>query len=137
MDFSRYFDPIREHMPANCSADVQAVIAHVDEVFSGNNKTATSELKGLFGLGDLSYPDDVAGAREFIAFELDLEFLNEFDHQFSGIYSRGRVCNRLLVPTPPFSSSAMRWRSMAESLLPLLDGGWNTLYPLGGITSRL
>jgi hypothetical protein len=51
-------------MPANCSADVQAVIAHVDEVLSGKNTTAINQLKDLFGLSGLSHLDDVAGARE-------------------------------------------------------------------------
>ena len=52
-------------MPANCSADVQAVIAHVDEVLSGSNTTAINQLKDLFGLSGLSHLDDTAGAREF------------------------------------------------------------------------
>jgi hypothetical protein len=55
-------------MPANCSADVQAVIAHVDEVLSGKNTTAINQLKDLFGLSGLSHLDDVAGAREFFLF---------------------------------------------------------------------
>lgn len=51
-------------MPKNCSADVQAVIAHVDQVFTGNNQTAIDYIKNLFGLGSLSHLDDVAGARK-------------------------------------------------------------------------
>ena len=51
-------------MPANCSADVQAVIAHVDEVLSGQNTTAISQLKDLFGLSGLSHSDDFASARK-------------------------------------------------------------------------
>ena len=51
-------------MPANCSADVQAVTARVDEVFSGTNATAINQLKELFGLGELNHLDDAAGARE-------------------------------------------------------------------------
>lgn len=63
-DFWQYFEPEREHMAANCSADVQAVIAHVDQVFSGTNQTAIQGIKDLFGLGDMTHLDDVAGARE-------------------------------------------------------------------------
>ena len=63
-DFWRYFEPIRQYMPANCSADVQAVTARVDEVFSGTNATAINQLKELFGLGELNHLDDAAGARE-------------------------------------------------------------------------
>jgi hypothetical protein len=51
-------------MSANCSADVQVAISHIDEVFSGNNKTAIQEMKDLFGLGEMTHLDDVAGACE-------------------------------------------------------------------------
>lgn len=50
-------------MPQNCSADVQVVMAHIDEVFSGENATAIQEIKELFGMGDMTHLDDVAGAR--------------------------------------------------------------------------
>jgi len=62
-DFWQYFEPEREHMPQNCSADVQVVMAHIDEVFSGENATAIQEIKELFGMGDMTHLDDVAGAR--------------------------------------------------------------------------
>jgi hypothetical protein len=57
-------------MPANCSADIQAVIAHVDKVLSGKNTTAIDQVKDLFGLSDVSHLDDVAGAREFFALKI-------------------------------------------------------------------
>lgn len=62
LDFWQYFEPIREHMPANCSADVQAVIAHVDKVFTSYDTAAIDALKDSFGLGALTHLDDVAGA---------------------------------------------------------------------------
>jgi hypothetical protein len=31
-DFWAYFEPIRQQMPKNCSADVEAVISHIDSV---------------------------------------------------------------------------------------------------------
>ncbi|KAG6850910.1 hypothetical protein H0H93_006736 [Arthromyces matolae] len=62
LDFWRYFEPIRTHMPANCSADVEAVIAHVDKTFTSNNAIAIQALKQQFGLGNLTHLDDVAGA---------------------------------------------------------------------------
>lgn len=37
--FWRYYEPIREHMPKNCSADVQAVVAHVDAVLHSRDAT--------------------------------------------------------------------------------------------------
>lgn len=61
-------------MPANCSADIQAVIALIDEVFLGQKPIATSLLKDLFGLGGLSHLDDVAEARK--SFALKLGFRN-------------------------------------------------------------
>jgi len=72
MDFWAYFEPVRQHMPANCSADVQAVIAHVDEVLSGQNTTAISQLKDVFGLGGLGHSDDFASARKYLTLELEL-----------------------------------------------------------------
>ncbi|KAF9556830.1 hypothetical protein CPC08DRAFT_74131 [Agrocybe pediades] len=62
LDFWEYFEPIRLNMPANCSADVQAVIEHVDKTFSGNNQTAIQQLKENWGLGNMTHLDDVAGA---------------------------------------------------------------------------
>ncbi|KAG6896631.1 hypothetical protein C0992_007037 [Termitomyces sp. T32_za158] len=61
-DFWEYFEPVRLHMPANCSADVQAVIAHVDNTFTGKNTSAIQALKETFGLGNMTHLDDVAGA---------------------------------------------------------------------------
>ena len=52
-------------MAANCSADIQAVIAHFDETFSGTNTTAINELKATFGMGDLTHLDDVVTARTY------------------------------------------------------------------------
>lgn len=51
-------------MPANCSADVQAVIARVDETFLGKNETAIQAIKDNFGIGDVTHLDDAAGARK-------------------------------------------------------------------------
>lgn len=62
VNYWRYFEPIRENMPANCSADVQAVISHVDKVFSGKNQTAIQQIKDIFGLGVMTHLDDVAGS---------------------------------------------------------------------------
>lgn len=61
-DFWQYYEPIRQYMPANCSADVAAVIAYVDEVFTGSNTTAIDSIKETFGMSDLTHLDDAAGA---------------------------------------------------------------------------
>ncbi|KAI0029922.1 serine carboxypeptidase S28-domain-containing protein [Vararia minispora EC-137] len=60
VDFWQYFEPIREHMPQNCSADVQAVIAHFDSIAS--NTRAFNALKAKFGMADVVHPDDAVGA---------------------------------------------------------------------------
>jgi hypothetical protein len=59
-------------MPQNCSADVQVAIAHIDEVFSGNDTNSIQEIKELFGLGDMTHLDDVAGACMFDCSSNDL-----------------------------------------------------------------
>lgn len=61
-DFWLYWEPIRKFMPANCSADVYAVIQHIDAVFQSNNETAIQTIKDAFGMAELSHLDDVAGA---------------------------------------------------------------------------
>ncbi|EJD01632.1 uncharacterized protein FOMMEDRAFT_111593 [Fomitiporia mediterranea MF3/22] len=60
--FWQYFDPIRQFMPANCSADVQAAIAHIDQVFTHGSTAEIASIKSNFGLGDMTHLDDVAGA---------------------------------------------------------------------------
>ncbi|EJF57333.1 hypothetical protein DICSQDRAFT_69770 [Dichomitus squalens LYAD-421 SS1] len=62
-DFWGYFEPIRQYMPANCSADVEAVIAHVDSVIQSNDTAAITALKMTFGLQGLAHNDDFAAAR--------------------------------------------------------------------------
>jgi hypothetical protein len=60
--FWGYFEPIRQWMPKNCSADVEAVIANVDRVLSFGTASEKSNLKNLFGMGDVDHDDDAAGA---------------------------------------------------------------------------
>lgn len=49
-------------MPKNCSADVQAVIKHVDQVFTNGNTSQVSSLKANWGMQDVTHSEDVAGA---------------------------------------------------------------------------
>lgn len=65
-DFWKYFEPIRQNMPQNCSADVQAVIRHIDSTFTGTNATAIQGIKDMFGMTGVTHLDDVAGARRCI-----------------------------------------------------------------------
>jgi len=60
--FWGYFEPIRQWMPQNCSADVEAVITHVDQVLSNGTASQKSDVKNLFGIGDVDHDDDAAGA---------------------------------------------------------------------------
>ncbi|KAH9943173.1 peptidase S28 [Epithele typhae] len=63
VDFYGYFTPIREGMAKNCSADVQAVIAHIDSVFSSKNQKSINSLLAMFNMTPLaSHLDDAAGA---------------------------------------------------------------------------
>ncbi|KAJ3558317.1 hypothetical protein NM688_g1004 [Phlebia brevispora] len=61
-DYWGYFEPIRQYMATNCSADVEAVIAHIDSVFTGSNQTQINQLKAMFGWQNLTHLDDAAGA---------------------------------------------------------------------------
>ncbi|KAG7441696.1 peptidase S28 [Guyanagaster necrorhizus] len=49
LDFWQYYEPIRENMPMNCSADVEAVIAYVDGVFTSNDTQTQSSIQRMFG----------------------------------------------------------------------------------------
>ncbi|KAI0638520.1 peptidase S28 [Trametes polyzona] len=62
VDYWGYFEPIRQYMPQNCSADVQAVIAHIDQVFTSGNRREIDHIKALFNMSALTHLDDVAGA---------------------------------------------------------------------------
>ncbi|KAF8214001.1 peptidase S28 [Mycena galopus ATCC 62051] len=62
LDFWQYFEPERLFMPANCSADIEAVIAHIDQVFMGNDQKAMQAIKDSFGIGDVTHNDDAVGA---------------------------------------------------------------------------
>ncbi|KAI0774656.1 hypothetical protein BD413DRAFT_611678 [Trametes elegans] len=46
VDFWRYFQPIIEYMPKNCSADVQAVVKHVDAAYKSGGKQEMERLDG-------------------------------------------------------------------------------------------
>ncbi|THG94869.1 hypothetical protein EW026_g6683 [Hermanssonia centrifuga] len=62
VDFWAYFEPIRQFMPANCSADVEAVIGHIDSVFTNGSTSDIDQLKALFGWQNLTHLDDAAGS---------------------------------------------------------------------------
>jgi hypothetical protein len=57
-------------MPKNCSADVEAVIAHIDQVFASGDQPAINALKATFGMVDMTHLDDVAGACMYLICDL-------------------------------------------------------------------
>ncbi|KAK1225127.1 hypothetical protein PQX77_011942 [Marasmius sp. AFHP31] len=61
-DFWQYFEPIRQNMPKNCSADVEAAIARIDDIIASGDAGAIRQLKDTFGMGDLEHSEDFVGA---------------------------------------------------------------------------
>ncbi|KAJ2923416.1 hypothetical protein H1R20_g13679, partial [Candolleomyces eurysporus] len=59
IDFWQYWSPIEQHMPANCTADVKAVVSLIDGVLDSGNQTRMTEIKTQFGLGSLNTIDFV------------------------------------------------------------------------------
>lgn len=108
-DYWGYFEPIREHMPQNCSSDVEAVIAYIDATFESGNKQEIAAIEKTFNMS-LSHLDDFAGACmcSFI-----LPFLCNPSMRY-GQYERicgiGKVCLQILVQTSFSSSSATHWK---------------------------
>ncbi|KAG8750277.1 hypothetical protein FRC12_012959 [Ceratobasidium sp. 428] len=56
-----YFEPVRQYMPKNCSADVEKVVNYVDFTFTFGTRPQIQKLKETLGMGNLSHVDDVAG----------------------------------------------------------------------------
>jgi hypothetical protein len=57
-----YFEPIRQSMPKNCSADVERVVAHFDLTGVFGSKKAKLDLATKFGMQNVTHFDDVSGA---------------------------------------------------------------------------
>lgn len=56
-----YFEPIRQYMPKNCSADVERVINYMDLTFTFGSKKEKKALRAKFGMPNVTHYDDVAG----------------------------------------------------------------------------
>ncbi|KAI1338737.1 peptidase S28 [Xylariaceae sp. FL0016] len=56
-DFWQYFVPVQEATPANCSADLSAVIDHVDSILLNGTSEEKTALKDKFMLADLEDAD--------------------------------------------------------------------------------
>ncbi|KAH8895932.1 endoprotease endo-Pro [Thozetella sp. PMI_491] len=57
-NFWQYFEPVRQGMPQNCSADVSRVVDHVDSVMRTGSDAEKQALKTRFGFGGLDHDDD-------------------------------------------------------------------------------
>ncbi|TEB28027.1 peptidase S28 [Coprinellus micaceus] len=57
LNFYQYFNPIQSHMPANCSADVQAAIQLVDSVIDSGDAASLADLQAAFGLDGIKTSD--------------------------------------------------------------------------------
>ncbi|KAG2039982.1 peptidase S28 [Suillus americanus] len=68
-DYYDYFTPIREHMPQNCSSDVEAVISYLDDMYAVSDTAGIQTLKEAFGLGDIVHVEDFAAALQSNLFD--------------------------------------------------------------------
>ncbi|TFY66062.1 hypothetical protein EVG20_g5021 [Dentipellis fragilis] len=92
VDFWQYYDVIRQSMPQNCSADVQAVVQHFDQVFNSGNQSAIYALKDTFGMADVEHLDDAVGALRNNLW--DWQKLNPYSGQDAAFY---QFCDALEV----------------------------------------
>jgi hypothetical protein len=53
-----YFLPETEHMPQNCSTDLNLVVQHLDNIGQRGSSKQQAAVKELFGLGDVAHYDD-------------------------------------------------------------------------------
>ncbi|KAI9056849.1 peptidase S28 [Trametes sanguinea] len=59
-DYWRYHEPIMQYMPQNCSTDIQAAIAYVDDTIASGDASKIAALKDNFGLAGIVHNDDFA-----------------------------------------------------------------------------
>ncbi|KAJ8474948.1 hypothetical protein ONZ51_g6894 [Trametes cubensis] len=59
-DYWAYYEPIREYLAPNCTADIEAVVNYMDGVLTSGNASAIKSLKDSFGLGAVEHNDDFA-----------------------------------------------------------------------------
>jgi hypothetical protein len=82
-NFWQYFEPVRAGLPANCSADVERVIAHVDDVLTTGTAAEIQALKNMFGLGSIVHADDFASVLENGPWTWQS---HDFDSGYSSVY---------------------------------------------------
>ena len=61
-DYWEYYEPIRVYAEQDCISNVQKIVHMTDNILIGlNDSDTTAELKGVFGLPNVTYSDDFAG----------------------------------------------------------------------------
>jgi hypothetical protein len=116
-DYWAYFEPIRVYAPPACVSTTQKVINVVDNIiFSGNNASIT-ELKGAFGLPNVTYNDDFAAA---VGFGIDSWQNKNWDPAVNDP-TFAQFCANISTQTLLFPSTAPL-NSTAVDLLQ--TGGW-------------
>ncbi|PVH97482.1 serine carboxypeptidase [Periconia macrospinosa] len=63
-DFWRYFVPVQQGMPANCSKDLSLAIDYMDNILLNGSDDEVLELKTQFGLQNVTHNDDFMAALE-------------------------------------------------------------------------
>jgi hypothetical protein len=97
-------------MPQNCSSDVQAVIAYLDQLYAENDTVSIQSLKEAFGLGSLSHIDDFASARKSLVYLLGTVDTDKMSIQCNITWTIGSPCSLILALGPCSSSFAMHWK---------------------------
>ncbi|KDQ14566.1 hypothetical protein BOTBODRAFT_345995 [Botryobasidium botryosum FD-172 SS1] len=54
-----YFEPIRQYMPKNCSADIERVIKYMDRTLVLGSQREIDAFKAQFGVSDVTHLDDI------------------------------------------------------------------------------
>jgi pimeloyl-ACP methyl ester carboxylesterase len=108
-DYWTYFNAARDHMPKNCSADIQKVIEYVDNVLTTGTAQEQLDLKKMFDLQDLQN-DDFAAVLSFgPALWQNIQL-------FSGYETFSRFCDTIEGVAHPMSPDT------AESTAPGPEG---------------
>ncbi|EIW74346.1 peptidase S28 [Coniophora puteana RWD-64-598 SS2] len=103
-DYYAYFTPILEHMPKNCSADVQAVVGYLDQLNSTSNATGIQTMQDTFGLGNLTHADDFA-----LALTYNLADWQELQPDSGANQTFYRFCDALEVNAGGESAGEQGW----------------------------
>ncbi|TCD70021.1 hypothetical protein EIP91_005273 [Steccherinum ochraceum] len=130
-----YFEPIRQNMPKNCSADVEAVVAHFDQVINSGNTRAINSLKASFGMANLTHLDDVVDALKYNLYDWqDLSPSSGPNAQFFQFCDALEVKNGVNAPANGWGvdHALQAWSTyFSKTYIPLLCGDQDVVDCLG------